>query len=302
MSDMDILIVGTGAMACLFAARLAAANLSVMMLGSWVEGLQALRNQGVRVRDDEGRETAYSVKVSNNPQACEGVKLILVLVKAWQTEQAGQRLLQCIAPDALVLTLQNGEGNFEKLSRLLGTNRVAVGSTTLGATLLGPAFVHPAGDGVVTLGIHGHLKPMADRLGKAGFIVETVTDIRSVQWGKLVINAAINPLTALLRVRNGELLSRASARSVMTAAAREAAAVAIAKGIHLPYPDPVLAAEAIARKTASNYSSMFQDILRGTQTEIDFINGAIVQAGENKGVQVTVNRMLWLLVKAATGR
>jgi 2-dehydropantoate 2-reductase len=302
MNDLDILIVGTGAMACLFAARLAAANLSVMILGSWIDGIQALRNQGVRVRDAEGGEQVYSVEVSDNPRACVGAKLILILVKAWPTEQAGQRLLECIASDDLVLTLQNGEGNFEKLSRLLGANRVAVGATTLGATLLGPGIVRPAGDGVITLGIHGRLRPMTNLLGKAGFIVETVPDIHSVQWGKLVINAAINPLTALLRVQNGELLSRASARSVMATAAREAAAVAIAEGIQLPYPDPVLAAESIARKTASNYSSMFQDILRGAQTEIDFINGAIVQTGENKGVQVAVNRVLWLLVKAATGR
>jgi 2-dehydropantoate 2-reductase len=302
MDEFDILIVGTGAMACLFAARLAAAKLRVMMLGTWAEGLQTLRSQGVHVISDKGGEQVYSVKVSDDPKACKGAKLILVMVKAWQTEQAGQRLLQCIEPDALVLTLQNGDGNYEKLSRLLGVKRVAVGATTVGATLLGPALVRSAGDGVITLGIHGQLKPMADLLGKAGFIVETVPDISSVQWGKLVINAAINPLTALLRVQNGELLNRASARSVMTAAAREAAAVAVAKGIHLPYPDPVLAAEAIARRTASNYSSMLQDILRGAQTEIDFINGAVVQVGEKKGVPVAVNRTLWLLIKAATGR
>ncbi len=302
MDDFDILIVGTGALACLFAPRLSAAKLKVMMLGTWVEGLQALRIQGVHVINNEGGEQVYSVQVSDDPKACEGAKLILVMVKAWQTEQAGQRLLQCIAPDALVLTLQNGGGNYEKLSRILGVNRVAVGATTLGATLLEPATVRPAGDGVITLGIHGQLKPMADLLGKAGFIVETVPDVSSVQWGKLVINAAINPVTALLRIQNGELLKRAGARSVMTSAAREAAAVAVAEGVQLPYPDPVLAAEAIARRTASNYSSMLQDILRGAQTEIDFINGAVVQMGEKKGVPVAVNRTLWLLIKAAAGR
>jgi 2-dehydropantoate 2-reductase len=301
MDEFDILIVGTGAMACLFAARLAAAQLRVLMLGTWVEGLQALRYQGVHVVDDQAGEQVYSVKVSEDPRTCEGAKLILFMVKAWQTEQAGQRLLQYIAPDSIVLTLQNGDGNYEKLSRLLGVNRVAVGATTLGAMLLGPGIVRPAGDGVITLGIHSGLKPMTDLLETAGFIVETVPDISSVQWGKLVINAAINPLTALLRVPNGEILKRPSARSVMTAAAREAAAVAVAKGIHLPYPDPVVAAEAIARRTASNHSSMFQDVLRGAQTEIDFINGAVVQAGEKKGVPVLVNRTLWLLVKASTG-
>lgn len=289
-------------MACLFAARLSEAGLQVMMLGTWTEGLRALSQQGVRLVDPQGREQAFPVRVSDDPKACAGAKLALVMVKAWQTEQVGSRLMQCVDLDGLVLTLQNGDGNYEKLTHLLGPKRVALGATTLGATLLAPGIVRPAGEGVITLGIHERLKPMADILGRAGFIVDTVADISAVQWGKLVINAAINPLTALLRVQNGELMTRPSARIVMTAAAREAAAVAIAKGVHLPYPDPVVAAESIARKTASNYSSMLQDILRGAPTEIDTITGAIVREGEKTGVSVPVNRTLLLLVKAATGR
>jgi 2-dehydropantoate 2-reductase len=302
MDKFDVLIVGTGAMACLFAARLSEAGLRVMMLGTWAEGLQTLSMQGVRLVESDGSQRVFPVLVTDDPDACSGAKLALVMVKAWQTEQAGQRLARCVDPEGLVLTLQNGEGNYEKLSQLLGSKRVAMGATTLGATLLSPGTVRPAGDGVISLGLHGQLKPLADLLRKAGFIVETVADISSVQWGKLVINAAINPLTALLRISNGELLKRPSARAVMTAAAREAAAVAIAKGIHLPYPDPAVAAESIARRTAMNYSSMLQDILRGAPTEVDFITGVVVRAGEKTGVPVPVNRTLWLLVKAAISK
>lgn len=302
MEKFDVLIVGTGAMACLFAARLSEAGIKVMMLGTWIDGLQALRQQGVRLLDLDGTERAFPVQVTDDPADCSGAKLALVMVKAWQTEQAGQSLARCIEPEGLVLTLQNGEGNYEKLSRLLGARRVAMGATTLGATLLNPGMVRLAGDGVITLGIHGQLTPLADILRKAGFVVETVADISSVQWGKLVINAAINPITAVLRIPNGELVRRLSARALMTTTAREAAAVAIAKGIHLPYPDPVVAAESIARKTAMNYSSMLQDIIRGAPTEVDFITGAVVRAGEKMGVPVPVNRTLWLLVKAAVGK
>jgi len=117
-------------------------------------------------------------------------------------------------------------------------------------------------------------------------------------WSKLVINAAINPLTALLRVPNGELLARPSAQSLMDAAAREAAAVARALGRRLTFSDPVAAAQAVAQRTAVNHSSMFQDVQRGAPTEIDAICGAIVAAGEGCGVATPVNRTLWLLVKA----
>jgi 2-dehydropantoate 2-reductase len=135
-------------------------------------------------------------------------------------------------------------------------------------------------------------------LREAGFNVETVADPDSLLWGKLVINAAINPLTALLRVPNGELLERGTARALMQAAACEAAAVAAAQGIRLPYPDPLAVAESVAQRTATNRSSMFQDIQRGAPTEIDAICGAVVQAGEEVGVPTPVNLTLWQLVKA----
>jgi 2-dehydropantoate 2-reductase len=117
-------------------------------------------------------------------------------------------------------------------------------------------------------------------------------------WGKLAINAAINPLTALLQVPNGELLERPTAQALMGSAAAEVAAVAAARGVQLPYADPPAAAQEVARRTAANYSSMLRDIQRGAPTEIDAICGAIVRAGEQAQVPTPVNRTLWQLVKA----
>ena len=128
--------------------------------------------------------------------------------------------------------------------------------------------------------------------------MELVSDPTALLWGKLVINAAINPLTAILRVPNGELLERPSARELLAEAAREAAMVAEKLGINLPYTDPVMAAEDVARKTASNLSSMLQDVLGGRVTEIEAINGMIVHNGEKTGVDTPVNRMLWQLVRS----
>jgi 2-dehydropantoate 2-reductase len=132
----------------------------------------------------------------------------------------------------------------------------------------------------------------------AGLTVEIVPSSQALLWSKLVVNAAINPLTALLRIPNGELLARPAARTLMAAVATEAAAVAACFGQSLTYRDPVAAAEAVAHRTASNTSSMLQDVLRGAPTEIDAICGAIVAAGEECGVPVPVNRTLWLLVRA----
>jgi len=293
-----LLIVGTGAMACLFAARLSAAGVGVTMLGSWLEGLEALRQHGVTLVDAEGGEQSYPVHATDDPCETPQVHHVLVLVKSWQTDRAIRQLAECLAPEGVVLTLQNGMGNREKLAKSLGARRVALGVTTIGANLVGPGRVRPAGEGVISLSVHARLGPLADMLRKAGFIVETAPDPDSLLWGKLVINAAINPLTALLTVPNGVLMERPTARALMVSVAREAAAVAVAQGLHLPYPDPVVAVETIARRTALNRSSMLQDIQRGAPTEIDAICGAIVQAGEQTGVPTPVNRTLWHLVKA----
>jgi len=102
----------------------------------------------------------------------------------------------------------------------------------------------------------------------------------------------------LLDVPNGALLTLPEARSLLSSTAREATAVAAAQGVNLPYADPAATVENIARKTASNYSSMLQDLRRGAPTEIDAINGAIVQIGEQQGVPTPINRSLWQLVRA----
>jgi 2-dehydropantoate 2-reductase len=297
--DESLLIVGTGAMACLFAARLAAAGVGVTMLGAWQEGLEALRVHGVRVMGGDGGERAYPVQVADDPVGCAGARYTLVLVKSWQTSRAARQLAECLAPDGVALTLQNGLGNREALVEVLGAERVALGVTTTGATLVGPGQVRPGGEGTTSLGAHPHLGPLVDLLLRAGFTTEVVPEADDLLWSKLVINAAINPLTALLRCPNGELMARPSARTLMGAAAREAADVAAALGRRLTYADPVAVAEEVARRTAVNHSSMFQDVQRGAPTEIDAICGAIVAAGEECGVPAPVNRTLCLLVKAS---
>lgn len=294
----DILIVGAGAIATLFAARLSAAGHHVTMLASWQPGLDALRTRGARLIDEAGTEQAFPVEVTNDPKQCHGAQHALVLVKAWGTERAARWLKESLADDGLAVTLQNGLGNRETLARDLGPARVALGVTTTGATLLEPGLVRAAGAGTVSIERHPALGPIEAALRSAGLSLEIIDDARSLVWGKLVINAAINPLTALLRVTNGELLARPDARALMGELALEAARVAAADGIHLPFADPVAAAEEVAKVTAANRSSMLQDVQRGAHTEIDMICGAIAQRGEGHGVSTPVNWICWRLVRA----
>lgn len=294
-----ILISGTGALATLFAARLSASGHPVTMLGSWENGLRTLNENGARLVDANGTEQVHPVEATNDPADCRGARYALVLVKSWQTERVARQLAECLAEDGLALTLQNGMGNREHLAGTLGLPRVALGVTTTGATLLGPGLARAGGEGVISVEAHPRLGPLEAALTGAGFKVQVVNDAAALMWGKLVINAAINPLTALLRVPNGELLQRPAAHLLMRVLAQETAAVATAQGIHLPFEDAAKAAEDVARRTASNHSSMFQDIRRGAPTEIDAICGAISQTGEKLGVPTPVNRICWHLTRAS---
>jgi len=294
----NILIVGTGALATLFAARLTQAGYRVTLLGTWKDGIDALRKSGARLIDTNGNEQQFEVSATDDPRECLGAQYALVLVKAWQTERAAGQLKECLTDDGLAVTLQNGLGNYETLTRSLGLNRVALGSSTTGATLLGPGRVKAGGEGVISVERNPSLGPIEAALRSAKFNVQIVDDAQSLIWGKLVINAAINPLTALLQISNGELLNRPAAREMMAELACEAAQVANAENVGLPFSDPVEAAEDVARKTAANHSSMLQDVLRHAPTEIDAICGAVVKTAQKHGINAPANWACWKLIQA----
>jgi 2-dehydropantoate 2-reductase len=291
-----LLIVGTGAMACFFGAKLAP-YARVTLLGSWRQGLDALQENGIVVEED-GKTTVLPVEVTETPESIGSIALVLVVVKSWQTQRTGLQIAECLSEEGVALTLQNGLGNAQILQEILGVDRAAQGVTTHGATLMGPGHVRIGGYGKISLASHPRLQTLESLFNQAGLSAERVDDLQGLLWTKLVINAGINPLTALLRVRNGELLERVSAQRLMRAAAQEAAEVARAQGIQLSLQDPGEDVAAVAHRTAGNRSSMLQDILRGAPTEIDAINGAIVEHAERIGMEAPVNWTLTELVRA----
>jgi 2-dehydropantoate 2-reductase len=232
--------------------------------------------------------------------------LLIVLVKAYATGEAIRWAAGAVGPDTLALTLQNGLGNGEALAEAVGPDRVLAGSTARGAVLLAPGQVRRGGSGPTVIapwrpgGPASEQAPLiAALLSGAGFPTEAVADPQPPLWAKLAVNCGINALTAILGVSNGELLERPDACRLLEAAAREAGAVAGAVGIRLK-EDPVARTLAVARATAANRSSMFQDLERGRRTEIDAINGAVSGRGRALGVPTPVNDTLTALVRALT--
>ncbi len=293
---MNFLIVGPGAMGCLFAARLRMAGFEVTLLDHIEERAEKISLQGILV---EGVTGEYSVKV---PVLMGGISsrpdFTLICVKAVDTREAGRSIEPWLPEGTVVATLQNGIGNLEILEEIFGRDRVLGGVTAEGATVLGWGRIRHAGQGATVIGPKGGpAERLVSAFNRAGFKASSSDNVEELLWGKLVINVGINALTAITGLKNGRLPELEGTRSIMEGAVREAVAVAEAKGIRLPYPDPLKRVMEVCRDTSGNIASMLQDVLNKKVTEVDFINGAIVREGERLGIPTPVNRVLASLVR-----
>ena len=297
---MNFLIVGPGAMGCLFAARLKKAGHEVTLLDNIAQRAGRINKQGIRV---EGILGEYKVDVPTvTGKIPVEPDVAVICVKANDTRKASEDIRPLIGPMAYVLTLQNGMGNLEILQEVFGRQRALGGVTAEGATLLGDGNVRHAGQGDTRFGSEAHvgaaLADMVAAFNDAGFKTQSADNVSSLIWGKLIVNVGINALTAITRLKNGRLPDVAGTRAVMEKAVNEAVAVSKAKGIDLPYKDPLGRVVEVCRATAANIASMLQDVLKQDITEVGFINGAIVREGKALGIPTPVNETLTCLVQA----
>jgi 2-dehydropantoate 2-reductase len=297
-----IAIVGPGALGCLYGGLLALAGHDVRMLGRRQAQVDVLNERGLMVERD-GEVGRASVTAGVDPAALGPVDLAIVLVKATDTIEAALALPALLAPDAPALSLQNGLGNVEALTEVLGAERVLAGVSAQGATTLDIGHVRHAGFGPTSLaeavgGLSERAERIADLIDRAHIPTRAYPDPAPLIWGKLIANVAINPLGALLRCQNGDTVERPSARRLFYELANEAGAVAAMLRVELPFDDPAAHAENVARVTAKNRNSMLQDIENGRRTEIDAINGAVARLGLQHGVQTPANRRIAQLIRA----
>ncbi|MFH1135504.1 MAG: 2-dehydropantoate 2-reductase [Pseudomonadota bacterium] len=299
---MEIVVVGPGALGCLLAATLTESGEKVLLLDHRSRRAEFIIQHGLTV-EREGRQRRVRVRVSSRPEDAGAADLVLICVKAYQTAGAIGPLIPHLNPDARVMTLQNGLGNLEILAAAWGPERVWGGVTSQGATLQGLGQIIHGGAGETVFGAwagpgpESLLDAAVRAFQKAGLPARMEPDVKALIWSKLIVNVGINPLTALTRLRNGQLLDHPWSLGVMAAAVDEAALVARAHGIGLLYPDPLERVKAVASATATNISSMLQDVLAKRRTEIEQINGAVAAKGRDLGLPTPINQTLADLVK-----
>jgi 2-dehydropantoate 2-reductase len=303
-----VAVIGAGAMGAIFGAALSAAA-EVWLIDPWAAHVAAIRRDGLQLEGPDGAVRAVPLSAVTDPaEAPGGADLALIFTKSAATRRAAETARQLLSADGAALTLQNGLGNAEVLADVIGPARTLAGVTAHGGTVLGPGRVRHAGEGETHIaGVGdgaasgpGRADPeaVADLLRRAGIPTSVTDDLDGLIWGKLLVNVGINALAALLRVPNGVLAEVPACDALMALAVGEAVAVVRARGIALPYDDPLERVRAVCRATAENRASMFQDVAAGRMTEVDVINGAIVRQGAEAGIPTPVNRMLTDLIHA----
>lgn len=298
---MKIVIVGPGALGCLIASYLAKSKEEIWILDKDKQRASKINQQGIKLEGISGNWKA-EVKATEDAQDIGQADLIIISVKSYDTKQAIMRSKSLVGENSAVLTVQNGIGNIEIISEIVGNEKVIGGVTSQGATLLDTGHIRHAGKGETVIGridgkISVSLRSIREIFNKVGFATRISRDIKGLLWSKLIINVGINALTAITRLNNGRLIEFEGTQKVLRCAVSEATRIAKRKRIKLIYDDPLAKVEAVCEATATNISSMLQDVLRKKRTEIDFINGVIVRQGQELGIPVPVNSSLTDLVK-----
>src|SRR6266540_242141 len=263
-----IVVFGAGAMGSFFGGLLSRRH-DVMLIGR-AEHMAAIRARGLRITG----KTAMIARPRTATRVPPGVEpeLIFVTTKSYDTDKA-MIALRPFADEALFVTVQNGLGNAEAIAKV--AKRVVAGTTTHGATSLGPGEIR-----------------------HAGVVVRITDDVKTELWSKLVVNASINPLAALAGVPNGRLVRDKGLLASLEAVCREAASVAKAEGAAVDPDGLYHRTVLVARRTAANRGSMLQDLDRHHRTEIDAITGSIVRAGVRHRIPVPLNAALYAVIQA----
>ncbi len=247
-------------------------------------------------------ESFHPMLITTDPKEIGEVDILIVFVRYMFLEAACRNALPMIGKDTVVMTLQNGIGNYDEIAKVVPEEQIVIGNTTHASTGVGPGHVRHAGIGATNIGT---LKASADKVKKcavaleaAGFEVDVREDVMAAIWHKAFVNVAINPVTALLSQPNGFIADNKYAHEAARLLVTEAVDVAIASGCSLDREAEIENAFRVAEATATNKSSTLQDVLAHKQSEILIINGAVSRTGREIGVPTPYNDLIVQLVLA----
>jgi len=296
---MNIVILGAGAIGSLFGALLSKKN-NVLLIGR-MSHVNAIRKNGLTING----KTQLNVKISAEDSVDAvsfSVDLLIVTVKSYDTESAIDQAKQIIHNKTVVLSLQNGLDNITAIEHVVDRRQIIVGVTTHGAFFSKPGCIKHTGVGKTILGeldgeTSDRIKNIENVFNKSGIETVVSKNIIKEMWVKAVVNSCINPITAFFGCSNGYLLENPLLEKIVEKVCLESTNVANAYGMNLSRQIMIKKTKEVIRETSENYSSMLQSVRKGRKTEIDSINGVLVDIGRTYDVDVSLNEILVSLVK-----
>lgn len=305
--DIKTAIIGPGAMGQLLASHLYGVCPSLLLIDHNVQRAETFNKKGIKIiRDGEDTPSVFMTEVSACPEEAGIMDWIVIFVKSYKTEEILHTVKAMSGGNTMILSLQNGIGQEEILKREVPAERIVLGITAHGAAIYKDCVKH-SGKGMTFIGPLEHenektfnlCAEFAEILNKAGWETRAVRDIAPYRWKKLIANCAINALTAITGVKNGELARDEELRHIMLLAAEEAWHTARASGIDVDtsLDETLDFVKDICIRTAENRSSMLQDVTAGRRTEIDYINKTVTVKARENGVNVPVNETLTAIIK-----
>jgi 2-dehydropantoate 2-reductase len=296
---MKVAVMGAGAVGCYYGAMLARAGHEVVLIGR-PSHVEAIRANGLRL-ETKTFDEQVKLGASTQADAVRGADLVLFCVKSTDTESAAAEIEPYLLPGALVLTLQNGVDNDERVRSVLSSSEVAAAVVYVATEMAGPGHVKHHGRGELVIAPSRSSEQVAQQLAAAGVPTQISGNVRGSLWAKLVLNCAYNALSAITQMPYGEVVKGQGVADVIRDVVAECLAVAKAEGVAIP-GDTDAAVRGIAETMPTQYSSTAQDLSRGKPSEIDHLNGYVVRRGEALGVPTPANRVLLVLVKLLEGK
>ena len=297
---MHVAVIGAGNMGCLYGANLARAGARVTLVDVWQEHVQAMEEQGLHMEGLHG-EFVAEVAATTDPGTVSGVDLAIVCVNGYNTRQAAEAARGMLAEEGCVLTLQNGLGNLEVLTEVVGEGRIVGGLTFHSADLQAPGEVRHTNKGPTYLGELDRsktprLEMIRSVMERADMQPQVEDDIIATIWEKFVLNCSINPLCAIADLRPGHIREVEAFDEFQNKIIEEVLALIEAKGVVLADPDPLVTIKAYSAKKFHRVS-MQQHLLRERRTEIDSLNGYVARESERLGLKAPYNDALTRIVK-----
>ncbi|HET9978762.1 MAG TPA: ketopantoate reductase family protein [Burkholderiaceae bacterium] len=305
---MKIHVLGAGSLGCAIGGTLAAAGSDVTLIARSREHVDAVNAKGLVMRDADGGERIVKVAAATDARSLAPADLVIVLVKSFHTEAAIEGYKAALGEHTIVMSLQNGLGHEEVLAKAVGRARLLAGKTYVGGVFLAPGVVRAGVKDKLTLigepydtqtgGISERVRRIAAEFERAGLKTTVCDNITGTIWDKLLVNTATGALSAITRLPYGPLYALPELEATAVAAVAEAMAVARAKGVKLSIREPIDAWRMAGAGLGADFkASMLQSLEKGSVTEIDFINGAVVAEGERLGIPTPVNRTLVACIK-----